>query len=124
MARSFDYFNLFQSDRAHLSCEEFGRAVNIGPMLRQSADTRNAQEVFEFGEESRLILACVIESRRGHQEEYTEAPAVAGGRRWATKPNAGAQATRHQDDSQLRRGQPQTARLPTPTAGGSVIFSL
>jgi hypothetical protein len=60
MAGGLNYFDMFQTDCAHLRCQKIGGMLNIGFVLRQSADAGDAQQIFEFGKESRLILPSVF----------------------------------------------------------------
>src|SRR5690349_1722520 len=79
MPGGLDDFDVLESYRTHLRGKEFGRPLDVGLMLRQRADAGYAQEILKLGEETRLILTRVIESRRGHHEEYTEPAAVVAG---------------------------------------------
>ena len=46
---------------------EFGRFLHVGFVLLQSADAGNAQQVFQFVQETLLIAAGIVDCRGGHR---------------------------------------------------------
>ena len=66
MALGRNGFDVLQPDAPKFGGHELGRLLHVGLVLLQRADAGDAEQVFQFVEETLLIAAGIIDCGRGH----------------------------------------------------------
>ena len=66
MALGGNDLDVLQTDAPKFGGHKFGRLLHVGLVLLQRADAGDAQQVFQFVEETLLIATGVIDCGRGH----------------------------------------------------------
>jgi hypothetical protein len=59
--------DVFHADATQFTGYVVGGLLNVGLVLFESADAGNAEEIFEFVQETLLITASKIHCRRSHR---------------------------------------------------------
>ena len=73
MSLSGNRLHVLHADALQLVRYEVGGLLHVGLVLIQRADAGNAKEIFQFGQESLLVLAGIIDCRGCHKMTLSRA---------------------------------------------------